>query len=166
MTYWIVLGACAIAVYTDVRDYRIPNWLTVGLATVVLGSTLLQGPVAFGLSFAVMAAVFALGAGAFCFKMLGGGDVKLAAAAAAGIGYPDVLTFLLYTALAGGALAIVVAAIRGQLPSVFSPLLYRSGGTAVAYPSGIRVPYAIAITTGVLAIGFSHIVTPLLRITP
>lgn len=165
-TYSIVLGACAIAVYTDVRGYRIPNWLTIGLATLVLGLASFQGPVAFGLSFTILAAVFALGAGAFCFKMLGGGDVKLAAAAAAGVGYPDVLTFLLYTALAGAALAIIVAAMRGRLSAAISPLLYLYGGTVAAAPTGIRVPYAIAITAGVLAVGLFHTVTPLLRTTP
>ena len=146
MTYWIVLGACAVASYTDVRDYRIPNWLTIGLAIVVLALSLRQGPVGFGVSFAIFGTVLLIGAVAFCLKMLGGGDMKLAAAAAAGIGYPDFVSFLVYTLLAGGVLGIIVAAIRRRLRE--------------------KIPYAIAITAGVVAIGASHTVAPLLRNIP
>ena len=46
----LLLAACAIAVFTDVRKRKIPNWLTAGLAAGALALHVPQGWVAVGTS--------------------------------------------------------------------------------------------------------------------
>jgi prepilin peptidase CpaA len=57
-------------------------------------------------------ALFASGAALFAFRIWGGGDVKLAAAVGAWVGWSGVPTFLLAMALAGGVLALLILALR------------------------------------------------------
>ena len=103
---------CGIGVITDIRSYRIPNWLTFGglgiaiatntaLWTVALGApdglvqgggTALIGGFAMSIVFAVVAA----------FGLVGMGDVKLTAAAGAFVRWPLALWALVYVLLAGG----------------------------------------------------------------
>jgi prepilin peptidase CpaA len=114
---FIVLAAgLAVAVVTDVRSRRIPNWLT--------GSMMVAG---FALSFAGLGAVTpgqaALGILAGLGLMLpghiigatGAGDVKLMGAIGAFVGPALALNAFLGTALAGGVFAVTVAARRGRL---------------------------------------------------
>jgi prepilin peptidase CpaA len=49
---------------------------------------------------------------------MGGGDVKLLGALGAWVGPADAVWLALYTGVAGGVLAIAIAAVRGYLPSV------------------------------------------------
>src|SRR4051794_10407280 len=119
MTVWsfIVLAAgLAVAVVTDTRSRRIPNWLT--------GSMMVAG---FAIAFAGVGAVTpgraALGIVAGLLLMLpghiigatGAGDVKLMAAVGGFVGPALALNAFLGTALAGGVFAVAVAARRGRL---------------------------------------------------
>ena len=79
--------------------------------------------------------VFGLGALAFRFRVLGGGDVKLLAAGALWLGAAEIGAFLLATALAGGLLALIFVAWQ----------LARPGGSQTRLPG---LPYAIAIAAG------------------
>ncbi len=167
---WLVLGACAIAVATDVTTRRIPNLLTGALAVAALGIHAFHGWREFAASLLAMVVVMFLGFLAFSMGWLGGGDVKLAAAAAAAFSFPDAVPFLIYTALAGGILAVVVATASGRLKSVISsvtlllrPLAYK-GTIAVAPKDQIMLPYAIAIATGAVAVALSHTAAPFLRL--
>src|SRR5580700_20524 len=151
---WFVLAACAVAAFTDLKSRRVPNVLSFGLAAIVLVGAAFHGPASFATTAAVYVVVMALGLVAFSLGWLGGGDVKLAAAAAAAFGYPGSLEFLIYMSLAGGLLAIAVALARGRLAhtvsgtlGVLRPFVYR-GTTAVAPRDSIRLPYACAIALG------------------
>ncbi|MFM8747107.1 MAG: prepilin peptidase [Aestuariivirga sp.] len=94
----------------DAMTMRIPNWLTglIALAffPLAIGSGL--GAWLIGQHMAVGAALLLLGFVLFSFGFIGGGDAKLLAAAGLWFGYPSVLPFVMYTALAGGVLAIVI----------------------------------------------------------
>ena len=98
LAIWLVLGTCAIAVATDLRFRRIPNALTAALAIAALGLHAASGLAAFGIALATLVAVLFIGLVAFSFGWLGGGDVKLLAAGAAALGFPDAVPFLVYTA--------------------------------------------------------------------
>jgi prepilin peptidase CpaA len=105
------IGLFAAAAVVDGRSRRIPNPLPGGLA--LLGILRIATDLAAGaglgaaaLDLAAATAVFLAGAVAFRFRLLGGGDVKLIAAAALWLGAAALGPFLLATALAGGALAI------------------------------------------------------------
>ncbi|GAC1307451.1 MAG: hypothetical protein NVSMB19_20200 [Vulcanimicrobiaceae bacterium] len=170
LALWLVLGACAIAVATDVATRRIPNLLTAALAVAALALHAAAGWSSFGVACATLVVVLLIGFVAFSFGWLGGGDVKLLAAGAAALGYPDAVPFLIYTALAGGVLAIAFALALGRLGSVFAsiglvlrPFAYK-GTVAVAPRKPITLPYAVAIASGATAVALSHSVVPLLRL--
>lgn len=137
------LALLVAAATTDALDRRIPNALSLGLALVGLAriaADLVAGgpalPVAADLAGA--AGVFALGAAGFRFGLLGGGDVKLLAAAALWLGAAALLPFLMATALAGGLLAVVFLAVA----------LLRHDRSKVALPYGIAIAAGAILTTG------------------
>jgi prepilin peptidase CpaA len=171
LAIWIVLAACAIAVAADVTTRRIPNALTIALALAGLALHASQGWASLAISLAALVAVLAVGFLAFSMKWLGGGDVKLAAAAAATLGFPDTLGFLVFTAIGGGLLGVVVATASGRLRPVLSsvalvlrPFAYK-GTVAVAPSQPIMLPYAIALACGAIAVALSHTAAPFLRLT-
>jgi prepilin peptidase CpaA len=110
------LSIACVACVTDLRTRRIPNPLTFGAALAgclyhfATGGFEGLGQAALGwlLGLIVFLLPFALGG-------LGGGDVKLLAALGAWLGPADALWLVLYTGVAGGVMAIGVAAIHGYL---------------------------------------------------
>jgi prepilin peptidase CpaA len=131
------VGLFAAAAVTDTRARRIPNLLPAGLA--LLGVARIGAALAAGAGAGMVAAdlgaalaVFAAGAVAFRFGLLGGGDAKLFAAGALWLGAAAVGPFLLATVLAGGVLAVGFLA-AGML---------RGPG------AGAGLPYGIAIAAG------------------
>ncbi|GAC1304902.1 MAG: hypothetical protein NVS2B3_05240 [Vulcanimicrobiaceae bacterium] len=167
---WLVLGACVIAVATDVTTRRIPNVLTAALAVAALALHAIGGLASFGIACATLVGVLIVGFVAFSFGWLGGGDVKLLAAGAAALGFPDAIPFLIYTALAGGIFALVFAIALGRLGSVVAslalvlrPFAYK-GTVAVAPRKPITLPYAVAIASGAAAVALSHSAAPFLRL--
>lgn len=132
-----------VAAIADLRRFELPAGLTPGLAVLYLAVALLEQTAAATLAWhAVMAlAVLAAGTVLFMYGLFGGGDVKLLAAAALWAG-PDLLPELLMVmALAGGALALLLLALRRWRP--------RASGPAAP---GAPVPYAVAIACGTLAV--------------
>ena len=161
------LAAIAIAIVAaacDLRMRRIPNLLTFGAAATGLMYHLSSGgPWAFGGSAAgwmVGALVFVV---PFALRGLGGGDVKLLAALGAWIGPGDVLWLALYTGVAGGAMAVVVALANGYLRRAFDNVWlllchWRIAGLK-ALPeltldgsSAPKLAYAVPILAGMVAV--------------
>jgi prepilin peptidase CpaA len=149
------IGLLCAAIW-DLKYRRVPNAVTAFVFTSGIGINWFDngiGVAVGGLAAAVLA-IFALylpwRAGG-----IGGGDVKLAAAASAWVGLPHFVWFILATGLAGGVVAgicylaaraparaevranLILSGLRGELPPVPS---HRSG-----HPS---VPYAVAIAAG------------------
>lgn len=146
MPFALSLAALALlvaAATTDAIERRIPNALSLGLALLGLARIALDLaaggaalPVAADLAGA--AAVFALGAAGFRFGLVGGGDVKLLAAAALWLGAAALLPFLMATALAGGLLAVVFLVVA----------LFHRDRAKVALPYGIAIAAGAILTTG------------------
>jgi prepilin peptidase CpaA len=97
----------------------------------------------------------------FALGGLGGGDLKLLAALGAWVGPADALWMALYTGLAGGVLAVVVAARRGYLRKALSNVWlllshWRVAGLRPVHEislegsQGPRLAYAIPIFVGTL----------------
>jgi len=151
----LILGLAA-AVFTDVRTRRIPNWLTAAITGAGFG-------IAFG-GGAVTPAQAALGMIAGLLLMMpghvigatGAGDVKLMAAVGSVVGPEMVLRAFLYSAVAGGVFAIVVAAWRGRLAATVRDacrLATSEAGVreAIESPSRAnRFAYGPAIAAGTL----------------
>jgi prepilin peptidase CpaA len=108
------LGIAAVACGIDVRQSRIPNWLTLGAAVAgLVYRTFTGGGYGFGDSLGgwlVGAAMFFV---PFALGGLGAGDVKLVAALGTWFGFTETIWLGLYTGMAGGVIAIVVAVVRG-----------------------------------------------------
>lgn len=113
----VVLAAgLAVATVSDLRTRRIPNVLTasmigLGLGLAALGASGISMPASilgFFLGLLLMMPGYALGA-------TGAGDVKLMAAVGALVGPALVIPAFLFTAIAGGVLAVIVAARRKRL---------------------------------------------------
>jgi prepilin peptidase CpaA len=113
----VALSVASIACVWDLRCYRIPNALTLGAAAAAIGFHVFAGGIHGGVTsvagwlvgVALLFAPFALGG-------MGGGDVKLVGALGAWVGPADAVWLALFTCIAGGLLAIVIAAVRGYLP--------------------------------------------------
>jgi prepilin peptidase CpaA len=137
-----VLSCTAIALFmaaavSDATRRIIPNELVLGLAAlglmrIAVDLTAGSGLGSAGLDLAAATAVFGLGAAAFAAGMVGGGDAKLLAAGTLWIGTAGIAPYLLATALAGGALAVLYVAWR---------FMARRASTA-------GLPYALAIAAG------------------
>ncbi len=131
----LLLAAAAI----DVRTYTISNWLNLGIALLAplfwwsVGLPLWPD-VALRLGVALL--VFALLAGAFAAGMMGGGDVKLAAALA--LWFPPLASVKL----------LVVMSIAGGILTVIMLVLHR----ARAREGRPKIPYGVAIAVGGWAI--------------
>ncbi|HEU4964606.1 MAG TPA: A24 family peptidase [Bacilli bacterium] len=146
LTWGLALAVCCVAVYTDLRERRIPNLLTV--SALVVGFALNGWLV--GLSgltsslYGVLLGLLLL----FPFFLrggIGGGDVKLLMALGALCGPGFLFYAFLYGAVAGGigSLAVLVRHNRWRLALA---------GLAVAREAttGLSIPYAVPILIGVL----------------
>jgi Flp pilus assembly protein protease CpaA len=97
----------------DMWTRRVPNPLTMGLAaTGVVYAACGIGNLSLGASLAGLALGLALMLPGHLIGATGAGDVKLFAAAGAFVGPAHILTAFIYTALAGGAIAIVISLAR------------------------------------------------------
>lgn len=108
-------------------------------------------PVAVGYTVMCSIGVFALGAALFAIGALGGGDVKLIAAASLFAGPGLLVDFLLIASLAGGLLALAMLAGLpiGQAAATTGP------GTTVRAQLRAGLPYGPAIAVGGLWVALS-----------
>ncbi len=167
----VVLATCIVAVVTDLTSRRIPNWLTAALACFALASHATAGWVSLGASVAIMLAVTGLGLFAFKRGWLGGGDVKLLAAGAAALGWPDCIAFLVYTSFAGGIISLAVllrqrrawSTVRNIVGPFFALPFGDAGNVRVAKP--IMLPYACAIACGAVFVALAQSIAPFLRLS-
>ena len=159
-----LVSLLAVAVFTDVRERRIPNKVTVsGLLAGLVAGIFLEGGIPFlaltgaGLALLVSFPLVAMGA-------LGAGDAKLLTAVGAFVGPGGLFSVALYAALAGGVLAIgniirrgaslgVLVNMRNLL--VFWITLGRHGERIALDSPGARSgPYGLAIAAGALVAWF------------
>ena len=133
----------------DVLTYRIPNWLT-GLIAVSFLPVALILAMPFDLfinHMATGAALLVAGFGLFALGAFGGGDAKLMAAAGLWMGWPAAMQFLVYTAFAGGILAIAVAAFASTQIELENRGKTRLRALLDSKPD---VPYGLALAVGAI----------------
>ncbi|WP_174299860.1 prepilin peptidase [Caulobacter sp. S45] len=143
------VGVIAAAM-TDATRYIIPNRLSAALAIAFVPAALAAGlPLtSFALCMAIGVGALAAGVGLFAFRVMGGGDAKLSAACLLWLGPAGIVPFLLWTAVAGGALAVSLLAAR-RMPGFVTAAGPRWVGRLLE-PGG-DVPYGVAIAVGALA---------------
>lgn len=135
----------------DIAWRRIPNILPVCLVLVGIVNHLFDRHL--GLSAVLATSVFALCFIAWMFGILGGGDVKLLAAATFSIPANRVADLILVTALAGGVLSFCYIVMSRLLPRV-SPVRPASRLRRILRAEHRRIvrrlslPYGVAIACG------------------
>ena len=152
-------GLVIVAAMTDLATFTIPNWISVALAVAFIPASLLAGlPLSqIGIDVGVGVGMFVLGAVMFALGWIGGGDAKLMAASAIWLGLGGLPAFLVFTGLAGGALAMALLAMR----SAWLRPLAAAGPSwtqRLATP-GESAPYGVAIAIGALAAFVVHPLT-------
>ncbi|HSU60783.1 MAG TPA: A24 family peptidase [Bryobacteraceae bacterium] len=162
IAWWPTLAVLAVAVFTDLRSHRIPNWLVFPyLIGGMVASMITHGLAGLGHS-ALGVLMASLVLGIFCW--LGGmgmGDLKLYAAIGAWIWPPQLAVALVMTGVAGGVMALCWAAAGGFLKDsllgagslVFG--LAKRGfrphpELVLNNPRARRMPYAPAIAIGTI----------------
>jgi prepilin peptidase CpaA len=141
-TDFLLLGLAAtliVAAVIDVRTFTISNRLNLAVAMLApvywLSISLPLWP-GVGIQLAAGAIVFAVLAGAFYAGMMGGGDVKLAAALALWFSPQSTIKFLILTSIAGGVLTLGIIAWHRARQREGRP----------------EIPYGVAIAFGGLVI--------------
>jgi prepilin peptidase CpaA len=164
----LVLAASLLAAVSDVRTRRIPNALVIALFACGLAANALLGWQAAAIDVVIVIAMLFAGSFAFSLRLIGGGDVKLLAAAAGTLGYPSAVSFILFTLLCGGVLAVAFSATRGRLGATLAnvqsmalPLF--SGVRPVRPEDSIAMPYALAIFGGAVCTAIINGFLPHLR---
>lgn len=147
------------AAVLDVLTMRIANRVSLALIAAFVGAALIAGiPLQvmllhFGVGFAVLLATMVL----FQFRLFGGGDAKLLAAASTWIGYQQLFPFLIWVTIFGGVLAVVMLAYR-SVPASALPL---PAWALRLHKRGEGIPYGVAIAAGALVV-YPTTIIPLL----
>jgi prepilin peptidase CpaA len=144
-------AAMAMAAASDLLTMKIPNRLSAILAIGYFAAAALSGASLAEIGMhalcgaLMLAATFAL----FSFGWIGGGDAKLAAATALWLGWTPLADYGLVSAIAGGALTLVILfARRLKLPD----FLASQSWVARLHDAKTGVPYGIALALGGLVV--------------
>jgi len=148
----------------DLKERRIPNWLTVTGLAVALGLRALPGgpELVPGLLGALLALLITLPL--FALGGFGGGDAKLLIAAGGFLGPRTLLSACVLVAVFGGLLALITALRGGVMLRalgnardliVWAVTLGRSGELHTLESEGaITIPYGVAVAAGALSVWF------------
>lgn len=167
----LLIALLGLAVWHDLRARRIPNAVVFpgALLGLALHGALPVGTGLFGTPMGSLGIASALGGlvlglailmPMYALRLMGAGDVKLLAMVGAFVGAGTILAVSIATLLAGGVLALAVAARQGILRRVlnntYQTVLHAglsglAGGIALPATASGRLPYAVAIAAGTLA---------------
>ena len=139
------------AAFSDLLTMRIANWLVllVAAAYPVLALLAQTGWPELGMAAAAGAIVLAVAFAFFALGWIGGGDAKLIAAIALWTGFGLLLPFVIYSALLGGALTLLILAVRRYpLPA----WLARHKWIDRLHDTKTGVPYGIALAIAAILV--------------
>ncbi len=144
--YTLLLGIAAVF---DTWKFVIPNTIAVALVVLFIATALILPAMTWmewSSHIGAAVAVFIGGAVLYAFDKMGGGDVKLLTAVAVWTGFEHLMELLLYVAVAGGVLAIVLIVMRKVIMSAGSASTRLA---EIKLPrvllDGEAVPYGLAI---------------------
>ena len=141
-----------LVILWDARHYIIPNWLNLLILASYPLMLLVGWPEPWWGGLAAFAAMLGFGLILFFLGIMGGGDVKLLAVSMLWTGWTlTSMYFLVYTALVGGVLAILVVIVR----RLVMPLLVKlSPDRSIAriWKRGEPIPYGLAIAGAFLGL--------------
>jgi prepilin peptidase CpaA len=142
-------GLLVYAACSDMARLIIPNWVSIALAAIFPVAALIAGAPLMDIGLHVLfgLGVLAIGFVLFQFNIIGGGDAKLLAAVSVWTGLAAIIPFVVWTAVAGGVMALALLTARqllpvGTYPTVVDHLLKKQNG----------IPYGVAIMIGGLLV--------------
>lgn len=144
-------AAMALAAAMDLLTMTVPNRIALLLVGgfAVLAPLVGLGWAEIGLHVALAAAALIVTFAMFSFGWIGGGDAKLFAATCLWLGPALILDYAVYAALIGGALTLMILALRSMpLPAV----LNSQGWIARLHSPKTGVPYGIALAAAGLLV--------------
>lgn len=145
---WSLLGLLALAALQDSIMLKISNYICGAVLMLSIAAAIIAGPrLDLWENGLVFVAALVIGTFLFGRGILGGGDVKLFAATILWFDLEGALRLLVWTALSGGVLAVVIIVAR-TLPW---PDAVRSRVRVLQPKAGI--PYGIAIAAGAIIAG-------------
>jgi prepilin peptidase CpaA len=159
-TQWAPLVVAGVACVSDLRTRQIPNVLTFGAAVgAILAHGITDGLAGIGFSAGGWVVGLALFLPLFLLRGMGGGDVKLLAALGAWVGPGQAVWLALWSAVAGGVLAVIVALARGYGSRAFGNVwgllgYWRVMGVrphpalTLEASTSPRLPYSLPIAAG------------------
>jgi len=168
IAWWPTCVVLAVAVFTDIRSRRIPNWLVFPFLAAGIGvSVWTHGWAGFGQSMGGVGLGILFYGVLFFLGGMGMGDVKLCAGIGAWIGPWQLLVALLITSMVGGVMTLCWATFGGFLGELFSGsadivIGWKNRGLrphperVLSNPKTRKLPYAPAIAIGTLLSFFSH----------
>lgn len=142
---WLLYALLVIAAIGDIRSLRIPNILPIAIvATLVVALMATAAPPDDFVKAATSGLIgLAIGYGLFAARLMGGGDGKLFAAAAAWFSAEALLSVGLWISIAGIVVALAALVVRS--------LRRASRSDAVETPTmKTPIPYGVAIAAGVI----------------
>jgi prepilin peptidase CpaA len=153
-TLMVVLTVAAIS---DVRYRKVRNWLTV--PAMVVGLSLAfhaRGHVGLVDSLKGLAIMLAVGLFVYLIGFIGAGDAKLLTAVGSFVGSSAVGAILLWSAVMGGVMALIVVFVRygvmggpKRIASGFATMVVaKSVRAGVVDEKATRLPYSLAIAAG------------------
>lgn len=139
------IGLCFFAAIKDITTLTIPNWVNASIAGLGVVALAFSGlPVAtIGWHFLIALIGLAICMGLFFGGVFGGGDAKMIPAVLIWAGPAGALPFILWTAIFGGLLAVLLLPIRSIAPGG-----YLAGRMFASLEEGAGAPYAVAIAAG------------------
>lgn len=149
--------AMALAASSDLLTMKISNRLVLLLVVGFLVLALALGlPLEqFAMHLAAGAVVLVIGFVLFALGWIGGGDAKLAAATTLWLGFGLTLPYLVYAALAGGALTLLILLLR-RIP--LTPFIARHAWVERLHNAKSGIPYGVALAiAGLLTYSSSEI---------
>jgi prepilin peptidase CpaA len=150
----VLVVMLTLAVYIELKDSRIPNWLTFSGMALGLLIAYLHGQNTFWASLGGLAIGFGFLFIFYVFGGVGGGDVKLMGAAGALMGVQMTKPALFYTAFIGAFIAVMMVIWRKDFWLRIGFGLQRLAfwrkldKNQLAPLPAIKVPYGIAIAIG------------------
>ncbi|MBL4615591.1 MAG: prepilin peptidase [Magnetovibrio sp.] len=143
------IGLVLYAAWSDARELRIPNKLSLALLVLFFPTALIAGIGMEQMAWHLIAgvALLVLGFVLFALGLFGGGDAKLMSACALWLGWDQIGHFALWVVIIGGVLSLLVILLRKGLGMWPNWLVSRAQGL---FEPGKSVPYGIAISIGAL----------------
>lgn len=142
MILWLLIAAVLAAAIQDAIQLRISNLITIAVLILAVVAALSAGiEVAVWQNLLVFAAALAIGTVLFSRGVLGGGDVKLLAAAMLWTDLNGAIRLIASIFIFGGLLALIIVLLRTMAPAKLSSRV------SVLKPRA-GIPYAIAIALG------------------